>query len=174
MDDEARIPLRLARPLDEAVISSYIAFQLKKWHFFGEVDSDARATLDALAFHDNVVWEEHIRFLADKIIIDHVASTYEIPAFEYATVRDNVGEIVASLRSRMQIDGNNLKRGSAKIPIPTRNESSIYGEFTERLGALLERRGSELEARTIKRLCERTSLKRQAAERLVSESMTAS
>ena len=38
--------VHLDRPLNETVISSYIAYQMRKWHFFGKVDADARKRLD--------------------------------------------------------------------------------------------------------------------------------
>ena len=157
----------LERPLQDAVVSSYIAFRLKKWHFFSEMNPGIRDKLDALPFEEGAVWDEYIRFLADKIIIEHISRSCEMTSFEYATVRDRVNDIVAWLCHRMQTDLKTLKRGFAPIPIPTRDQSATYTVFTERLSALLEHRGGELEGRTIKRLCERTALKRKAAEKLV-------
>ncbi len=71
--------IRLERPLAETVVSSYIAFLMSRWHFFGELDEASRAKLDSLVFNGGAALDEYIRFRAEQIIVDAIAAPVRRP-----------------------------------------------------------------------------------------------
>lgn len=158
--------VHLDRPLNDAVISSYIAFRLNKWHFFGELDTSTRNTLDELAFDDRAVWDEYIRFRAQKIVTDHLAQRFKVPSFPYSTVQQGAEEIIASICDRLNVKRDDLEPGSALIPVPTRRESQTYGDFEKSLEAVLASRHTEIVPRTIKELRRVAGVDERTAERL--------
>jgi LPS sulfotransferase NodH len=159
----------LERSLEDAVISSYIAFQMRTWHFFGAVGDETRQKFDALQFDENAIWNEYVRFLGDKVIVDHLARRFGMKSFTYETVRDSIDGITDWLCDQLRVDRNRLKPAAAQIPIPTRSETPIYARFTDSLAVLLQSRSAYLGPRTLKRLCERTGLKRPGALKLLEE-----
>lgn len=161
----------LTRPLNEAVISSYIAYRMNKWHFFGELDAQARAKLDELVFDERAAWQEYIRFRAQRIIADHVAEEFSMPVFQYSVLQDNVDEVVSLLCGRMDIDCTNLEPGKTQIPVATRGVSPTYARFTQKLDELLKRQQSEMQHMTVKELVTLTGLSKEEAGELASSSV---
>ncbi|HEY5049166.1 MAG TPA: hypothetical protein VII49_14210 [Rhizomicrobium sp.] len=159
--------MHLERSLDDAVISSYIAFQLRKWHFFGQVDEDTRATLDSLEFDDGAAWEEFIRFRAEKMIVDALAGALRLPKVAYAEIESNIDDVVSDICHLIDVDPGSLTPGSAQVPISTKSESPTYAVFAERLGGLLERRAADADPSTVKKLGAIGKLSQEAAEALV-------
>jgi LPS sulfotransferase NodH len=162
--------MRLNRPLNDAVISSYIAYQMRKWHFFGAMDVDTRARLDSLEFEDGAAWDEYIRFRAENVIVDAVAGWFDIPSIPYSEIESNIEGVVSELCSLIGVDSASLKPGSAPVPIPTRSGSPTYVIFEERLSALLDRRAADIDSSTVKKLRAIGKLSQKAAEDIVAES----
>ncbi|MGD0191534.1 MAG: hypothetical protein ABSD74_12405 [Rhizomicrobium sp.] len=162
--------VRLERPVEEAAVSSYIAFQMQKWHFFGEMDEDARARLNSLEFEDGAAWDEFIRFRAEKVIIDSLARWFDMPSIAYADIETDADLIVSRLCELIGADPAALKPGSAPIPIATRNESPTYAVFAQRMAALLERRAADIVPSTARKLRAIGKLSQSEAEELVAGS----
>jgi LPS sulfotransferase NodH len=161
--------VHIERPLNEAVVSSCIAFQMRKWHFFGELDEVSRAKLDGLVFESGAVWEEYVRFRAEHILMDSVVSRHHIPSIPYSEIQADIDQVVGQVCGIIQADPDKLERGSARIPLATRTESPTYSKFASGLDELLDKRKQELHARTVGKVRALASLNRQAAEKLVSE-----
>jgi LPS sulfotransferase NodH len=138
----------LARPLNETVISSYIAYRMNKWHFFGELDDQARAKLDQLVFDERAAWQEYIRFRAQRLIADRIAKEFAMPVFTYKTLEEDVDTVVQSLCKRLDIDTGGLEPGKTQIPVATRNVSPVYSTFSAKLDDLLARRADEINPHT--------------------------
>lgn len=162
--------VHLQRPLNDTVVSSYIAFLMRKWHFFGELNESSRAKLDGLAFDGGGAWEEYIRFRAEHIVVASVARRTNMLSINYSEIQANVDEVVARIRGHIGIGEENLQGGSMPIPVATRPESRTYGVFAERLAEVLEQRRNELDARTVNKIRALTALDKPAAERLIAES----
>jgi len=161
--------MRLERPLTEAVVSSYIAFLMRKWHFFQELDEASRARLDGLAFDEGAAWEEYIRFRAEHIVIHSVAGLCDVPAIRYSDIQTHIDDVVERVCGHLQVDAHNLEHGSAPIPLATRSASLTYATFSERLRELLENRRNDLDGRTINKVRALTALNSRMAERLVAD-----
>jgi LPS sulfotransferase NodH len=159
--------MRLERPLNDAVISSYIAYQMRKWHFFGEMDESTRARLDALEFEDGAAWNEYIRFRAEKVVIDALAGWFDLPSVLYSEIESDIDGVVSKICGQIGVDPTTLKPGSAAVPIPTRSESPTYGIFATRLGELLDRRAADIDPSTIKKLGAIGKLSQEGAEEIV-------
>ena len=159
--------VRLDRPLSDTVISSYIAFQMRRWHFFGQMDESTRARLDSLEFEDGAAWDEFVRFRAEKVIIDALSTWFDIPSVPYSEIELRVDAVVSAICSRIGVDPDSLKPGSAPVPIPTRSESPTYGIFAERLAGLLHRRAADVDPSTIRKLRAMGKLSQEEAEDLV-------
>lgn len=144
--------VRLERPLHDSVISSYIAWQMGRWHVFGTLDQDTRAKLDALEFDDGAAWSEYIRFRAENAVVDALARHFDMPTISYAAVESNVDGVVTQLCDTIGVDRASLQAGSARIPIPIRSESRTYDVFSERMASLLERRADDVEGATMRKL----------------------
>lgn len=152
MRDRGYHLLYITRPLNETVISSYIAMRLNKWHFFGEIDQAAKERLDEMAFDRRAVWDEYVRFRAQKALMDHVARRFAIPSFSYSEIQSNVDRIVSSVCTSLKVDAEHLKTGAAAIPVATRRESGTYESFASSLDELLEERRSEILPNTTRQL----------------------
>jgi hypothetical protein len=163
--------MRLERPVNEAVISSYIAYQMRKWHFFGKMDEGTRARLDALEFEDGAAWDEFVRFRAEKVVVDALANWFDIPSVLYSEIESNIDDVVSRVCGVIGVNPDSLKPGSVPIPIPTRSESPTYGIFAERLATLLVRRAADIDPSTVKKLRAIGKLSQNAAEELVADSM---
>lgn len=162
--------VHLERPLIESVVSSYIAVHLKKWHFFEPMDDADRQRLETLPFSENQIWGEYIRFRADKAIIGVLVKRLAISTFQYTDVCEHVDEIVGWLCARIDTDAAKLKKASlVQTPVATRSQSWTYAAFSERLNELLHRRREELDAQVLKRISERTGLRRTGAQNLLRE-----
>jgi LPS sulfotransferase NodH len=161
--------VHLRRPLNDAVISSYIAFQMHKWHFFGKLDKNARERLDALVFEDGAAWDEFIRFRAEDVIVNAVCSAAGAVSISYNETELHADGVVAKICALIGTDPGSLKPGSAPVPIQTRNESPTYRAFETRLVELLDRRKADVEPATIKRLLEFGKLNEQAASEMAAK-----
>lgn len=161
--------MRLERPLQDVAISSYIAYQMKRWHFFGEMDEAARARLDSLNYDDGAAWEEYIRYRAEKAIIDAVTAELGAPTISYTEFESDIDGIVSRLCGLIGVDPQSLPTRPAKmpIPVPARGGSDTYRRYGERLAELLDRRAGEVDSETARRVCALADLPREAAERLV-------
>jgi LPS sulfotransferase NodH len=161
--------VHLDRPLGDAVISSYIAFQMRKWHFFGAMDEDAREKLDSLVFEDGAAWEEFVRFRSEKVVIDAVCASLDAPVVPYSKVEADAEGVVSMVCGFINADLASLKPGSVAVPIQTRSESPTYQIFADRLAAILERRAADIEPATIRKVRALTALSHDEAEEIVSE-----
>jgi hypothetical protein len=159
--------IRLDRPLNETVISSYIAFQMRQWHFFGEMNDQLRAKLDSLVFEDGAAWDEFLRFRSEKIIVDSIADALKMPSFQYAEIEADIDNVVGRLCQYIDVKPETLRPGSAPIPFASRTVSPTYASFEAQLADLLDRRAGEVEAYTVKKTRALTGLDKEAAEKLV-------
>lgn len=159
--------IRLNRPLNDAVISSYIAFLMRQWHFFGEITDAARDKLDTLEFEDGAAWDEFLRFRAEKIIVDSLAEQLGAASVEYSEIEQEIDSVVQRICKSIMVDAEQLAPGSAQIPFATRTVSPTYASFARRLAALLARRDSEVQAATVRKMRALTSLSQAEAEELV-------
>ncbi len=157
----------LERPLNETVISSYIAFLMRQWHFFGEMNEEVRARLDSLMFEDGAAWEEYLRFRSEKTIVDSIVKKFGLPKVQYTQIEADVESVVRHLCGIIGVTPEKLIPGSARIPIATRTESPTYALFAERLDALLDRRASEIEGAVVKKVSALATLGRKESEELV-------
>lgn len=159
--------MHLERPLADAVISSYIAYLTKKWHFFDE--KDALAKLDSLSFDDGAAWDEYIRFRAQKLILNSLARQLDIPSIAYSDIETDIEKVVSEVCDHVGVETRTLPSGAAKVPIPvaTRKVSPTYRVFAERMSALLERRSADIDAATVKRLNKLAKLSEASAAELV-------
>jgi LPS sulfotransferase NodH len=156
----------LERPLNETVVSSYIAFLMRTWHFFDEMDEATRAKLDSLEFEEGAAWEEFIRFRAENAIVRHLAKKHGMPSIVYSEIENDIDAAVERVCTRLALDGSRLEPGPGAAMVPTRIASPTYAAFAESLGAVLERRRDEIEERTVKKLCALTGLRQNQAEGL--------
>jgi len=161
--------VRLDRPVVETAISSYIAYKMRTWHFFGDMDESARGRLDTLEFEEGAAFDEYIRLRAEKIVIDTIATSLNMPTFTYARVEADADGVVADLCRYIGVNPGGLEPGSARIPVTTRTESSTYSRFAEQLEELLRRRAPDIGPHTVRRLRRLTALSFEATERLVKE-----
>jgi LPS sulfotransferase NodH len=161
--------VHLDRPLNETVISSYIAYQMRKWHFFGKVDADARKRLDSLVFEDGAAWNEYVRFRSEKVVIDAASRWVGATTVAYSEVEANVGNIVSQVCTLIDIDPTTLRPGSVPVPVQTSKESTTYRVFAERLMELLERRAADIEPATVKKARSIAALSQKEAEDIVGE-----
>jgi hypothetical protein len=152
MSDRGYKFIFLDRPLNESVISNYIASRLKKWHFFEQMDDTTKDVLDNMEFDREAAWNEYVRFRAQKLTLAHLASKFSIPGFEYETVQNSVERIVSSICECLDVDPSGLAAGSASIPVPTRSESHTYDQLSRSLDGLLSDKGDEIVPATIKML----------------------
>ena len=142
----------IVRPLNEMVISSYIATRLEQWHFFGQVDDAARNKLNELVFARGAVWDEYIRFRAQKAIIDHIAQKFGFTSISYCDVQSKVDTAVDCVCKQMEIDPRNLGPGKASIPTTIREQSRTYQTFTMSLEQMLEERNPKIMPGTVQQL----------------------
>jgi len=163
--------VHLERPLNETVVSSYIAFLMKKWHFFGELDEASRARLDNLVFESGAAWEEYLRFHAEQIVVSSLAAANGIPTIRYSEIESGIDEVVGRICSLIGVDQEKLEAGSARIPLATRFESPTYGRFAEQLEQVLHDERDELQPRLVRKLRAMTSLGVRQAERLIEETL---
>ena len=156
----------LERALIESVVSSYVAVHLKKWHFFAPLADTDRQRLERAPFSEDQIWGEYIRFKADKAIMHRLVTKYEIPTFQYQDVCERTGRIVGWICDKISVDPASLKEAaSIQIPVATRTQSSIYGEFTGRLEQLVHHRRGELNSAVAGRISERTGLPEAGAQK---------
>jgi LPS sulfotransferase NodH len=161
--------LLLDRPLNDAVISNYIASRLGTWHFFGSMDQETRSVLSELKFDSDAAWKEYIRFRAQKIIMAHLAEKFGAAVFSYSLVQESVDKVVSFVRDRLKVDPAQLKVGSAAVPVPTRSESETYESFSVSLVELIEQRRNEILPETIRTLRGLLDVDKRHAERLAIE-----
>jgi LPS sulfotransferase NodH len=169
MHDRGYRLVRLHRAVEETTVSSYIAYQMQKWHFFREMDEAARARLNALEFEDGAAWDEFVRFRAEKVIVDSLTRTFDMPTIPYSEIEANAQKIVSDLCELIGADASALKPGSALVPIPTRSESPTYEVFAHRLASLLERRAADVVPATVKKLRAIGKMTQDEAEALVAD-----
>jgi LPS sulfotransferase NodH len=158
--------VHLDRPLRDAVVSSYIASRLNQWHFFGEMNEQTRNVLNDLEFDGQSVWNEYIRFRAQKAITDHLVRRFVFPSFHYSTVEHSVDTIVASICGRLKVDPEELEPGAAPVPVATRTESPTYTVFAGALDQLLRERKEDITKSTIRTLRNLAGIDRETAEQL--------
>jgi LPS sulfotransferase NodH len=156
--------VHLDRPLNDAVVSSYIAFRMNKWHYFGQMDASTRTSMNNLAFDERAVWDEYIRFRAQKAVTDHLRDSFGFPSFPYATIEHSVETIIDSLCQRLDVDPKGLEPGTANVPLATRAESPIYERFAADLNRLLDRRKDEILQNTVRTLSALVGIKPGAAQ----------
>lgn len=159
--------VHLDRPLNDSVISNYIATRLQKWHFFEQMDDSTKGVLDKLEFDRDAAWNEYIRFHAQKLVVAHLAGKFSMPSFSYETIRNSVDEVVSSVCERLDVDPANLEAGSASVPVSTRAESDTYDNLSEALANLLDDRRDEIVPSTIRMLRNLVGTEKPAAERLI-------
>lgn len=158
----------LERPLIDSVVSSYVAVHLRKWHFFGPLADADRQRLERAPFSENQIWDEYIRFKADKAIMNRLVTRHEIQTFQYDDVCKRTDRIVGWICDQLSADPAKLKQvASIQIPVATRSQSSIYEEFTDRLKQLLQGRKGELESAVAGRIGERTGLQQVASQKML-------
>ncbi|HEY3638813.1 MAG TPA: hypothetical protein VGK90_11750 [Rhizomicrobium sp.] len=156
----------LDRPLNESVISNYIAARIKKWHFFEQLDDTTKDILDKLEFNEDAAWSEYIRFRAQKLTLAYLAQTFHMPAISYTSLQESVESVVSALGTRLNVDPAALKGGSAAVPVPTRKESDTYANFSGALSDVLETRKHEITPYTEKMLRELVGVDKETAEHL--------
>jgi hypothetical protein len=161
--------IRLERPLDETVVSSYIAFLMRKWHFFGELDEASRAKLDRLEFEDGAAWEEYLRFRAEQIVVDALSASHGFPSIRYSEIETGIEVVVERICRIIGVDQEKLAAGSARVPLATRSKSPTYERFAEQLEHLLDERCNELRPRLVKKLRNLTSLGAKGVEKLLDD-----
>lgn len=161
--------VRLQRPVNETVISSYIAYKMRTWHFFGDMDEGARSKLDTLEFEEGAAWDEYIRLRAEKVVIDAIGASLNAPVYTYADIEADAERVVDDLCRHIGVDASGLKPGSVRVPVATRTESPTYSRFAERLLELLDKRSADIEPFTATRLRRMTALSFEAAEKLVGQ-----
>lgn len=159
--------VHLDRPLNESVISNYIATRLQKWHFFEQMDDTTKDFLDKLEFDKDAAWNEYIRFRAQKLAIAHLAAKFAMPGFSYDTIRNSVDELVSSVCERLGVDPAELEAGSASVPVSTRTESGTYDNLSGALANLLDDRREEIMPSTIRMLRNLVDADETTAERLI-------
>ena len=163
--------VRLERPLNETVVSSYIAFLMGQWHFFGEMNEDAKAKLDSLVFQDGAAWEEYVRFRAEQTIVNAVTRNFNFGSYKYSEIESDIERVVRQLCEKIGADRDSLETGSVRIPSVTRTESPTYGVFANRLEALLDRRSADIEPATIKKLRALAGLDQREAEFIAAQNI---
>jgi LPS sulfotransferase NodH len=144
--------VHIERPLNDAMISSYIAARLNQWHFFEHIDETIKSHLDELVFDEKAAWNEYVRFRAQKLVVDHIVHKFGFQTFSYDDVQTDIGRIVDYLGARLDVEPENLQSGSASVPVPTRPQSQTYEIFTSALNDLLEKRTSDVAPHTIGQL----------------------
>ncbi len=158
----------LDRPLSETVVSSYIAFLMRTWHYFDEMDEATRAKLDSLEFEEGAAWDEFIRFRAENTLVRTLARKHNMPSIAYAEIETNVDGVIARVCRDLDIDPDTLAAGpSGPTLVPTRVHSPTYANFAERLGALLERRRGDADGRTVDKIRAIAHVSREEAEKLL-------
>ncbi len=158
---------RLERPLPDTVISSYIAFLMSRWHFFGELDEASRAKLDGLAFEPSAAFDEYIRFHAEQIVVDTLARLHGIPTIPYSQIEEDIDGVVERICAAIGVDPAALEGGAARVPVPTRSKSATYVNFASNLAEVLVDRKQDILPRTVRKLRSLTGLGKAAAERLI-------
>jgi LPS sulfotransferase NodH len=158
--------VHLDRPLNDAVISSYIAFRMNKWHYFGQMDATTRTSMENLAFEERAVWDEYIRFRAQQAVTDHLRDSFGFPSFPYSTIEQSVETIIDSVCQHLDIDPKALEPGVANVPVATRAESPIYATFAADLERLLDRRRGEILQNTVRTLSALVDIGPEAAKGL--------
>lgn len=166
--------VHLDRPLTEAMISSYIAARLNKWHFFEDIDDATRNHLDGMAFDETAAWNEYIRFRAQKFVVGHIVRKFGFLTFSYEEVQSDVGRIVDHVCRSLEVETTNLQSGSASVPVPTRHELRTYETFTGALAELLDRRSRDIAPYTIGQIRSLVGIDQKAAERIAGEKEFAS
>lgn len=159
--------VHIERPLNDAVISSYIAYRMRKWHFFGKLDENSKAKLDSLQFEDGAGWDEFTRYRAEKVVMNALVSRFHIPTVAYSDIEKNVNSVVSNLCERIGVALDTLKAGSTAVPVPTKTQSPTYQKFSTRLQALLDRRAADIDASTVAKLKEICGLSEAGAEELL-------
>ncbi|HEX3663659.1 MAG TPA: hypothetical protein VHU23_00270 [Rhizomicrobium sp.] len=159
----------LDRPLNDAVISSYIASRLQKWHFFEQMDNATKDFLDKLEFDGDSALNEYIRFRAQKATFAYLGRRFSMPSFPYATLQDSIGSVVDAICNRLEVDQGSLIAGSASVPVSTRAESPTYGNFATALETMLQHNRNDIDSRTVKQLRTLVGIGRADAERMAAE-----
>jgi len=160
---------RLERPLAETATSSYIAFLMSRWHFFGEFDEASRAKLDGLSFESSAAFEEYVRFRAEQIIVDAVARQHGIPTIAYSQIEQDIDGVVGRICAAVGGTPQALTGGAVRLPIPTRSESPTYTRFARNLAEVLAERQQDILPRTVRKLRNLTGLDKAAATRIIEE-----
>jgi hypothetical protein len=123
-----------------------------------------------LKFDERAVWDEYIRFRAQKAVTDHIRQHFNFPTFSYAVVEHSVETIVSSVCERLHVVAEELEAGVAALPVATRGESPAYGKFAEGLNELIERRKDQILPNTVRMLSQLVGVGPDVAEGLAQSS----